>query len=75
MVPLWAKANTYNNNEEFQLGDKEFLDAFGRDPDEESIAVFQSGGDKGMDKFFCVSRGFEYSWPEKTMLGIFDDRT
>ena len=32
----------------------ELLDAFFRDPDEESIAVVQPGGDRGVDKLFGV---------------------
>ena len=32
----------------------ELLDAPARDPCEERIAVVQSGGDKGMDKFLCI---------------------
>lgn len=35
----------------------QFLKAFVRDPNEKRIAVVQSGGDKGMDKLFCICVG------------------
>ncbi|XP_049431857.1 protein starmaker-like [Epinephelus fuscoguttatus] len=32
----------------------ELLNALARDPDEECIAIFQPGGDKGVDQLFCI---------------------
>ncbi len=34
----------------------ELLEALARDPDEKCIAVIQPGGDKGVDKLFCVGK-------------------
>lgn len=34
----------------------QLLEAFARDPDEEHITIVQPGGDKGLDKLFCISK-------------------
>ncbi len=34
----------------------QLLEAFARDPDEERITIVQPGGDKGVDKPFCISK-------------------
>ncbi len=35
----------------------ELLDALVGNPNEQSITVVQSGGDKGVDEFFCIMYG------------------
>ncbi len=34
----------------------QLLEAFARDADEERITIVQPGGDKGVDKLFCISK-------------------